>query len=162
MKALLSKVTITWDDQNRPEIAIDYQATETQSEAETETTIAADAEDAEASRADAKEWLAALAERVSDKSARLLSTLVTMNADDRYVSLGALATQLNVERAEVDGWNRNLGRSINAVTRDHGHLRPETDDGTAQLFDWKQSDDGWVYLVPAEFRQALKDALDGR
>jgi hypothetical protein len=85
-----------------------------------------------------------------------------MNADDRYVSLGELATQLNVERAEVDGWNRNLGRSINAVTRDHGHLRPETDDGTAQLFDWNPSDDGWVYLVPAEFRQALNDALGAR
>jgi hypothetical protein len=160
MKAPLSKITITWDDENRPEIAVDYQQAETQAEAETETGVEID--DTEAPRADAGEWLKALAERLSDKSARFLSTLVTMTADDGYVSLGELATQLDVARADVDGWNRNLGRSINAVTREHGHLRPETDDGTAQVFDWKPSDDGWVYRVPAEFRQVLKDALDGR
>jgi len=98
---------------------------------------------------------------LGDKSARFLGTLVTMNASTGFVSLDELAAQLGVDRGEVDGWNRNLGRSINAVTRDHGQLRPEQTDGTAQLFDFEQRDDVWVYEVPAEFRQALIDGLEG-
>ena len=110
---------------------------------------------------DAGEWLAAFAERLGDKSARFLGTLVTMNASKGFVSLDELATELGVDRSEVDGWNRNLGRSINAVSRDYGQLRPEQTDGTAQLFDFEQRDDVWVYEVPAEFRQALLDGLEG-
>ena len=41
---------------------------------------------------DAGEWLAAFAERLGDKSARFLGTLVTMNASKGFVSLDELAT----------------------------------------------------------------------
>ena len=57
---------------------------------------------------------------------------------------------------------RDLGRSITADTRDYGHLGPDYQDGTAQLFDIGQRDDGvWIYSVAAVLLEALSHALAG-
>jgi hypothetical protein len=58
--------------------------------------------------------------------------------------------------------NRNLACSITADTRDYGHLGPDYQDGTAQLFDIAQRDDGvWIYSVAAVLLEALSHALAG-
>ena len=57
---------------------------------------------------------------------------------------------------------RDLGRSITADTRDYGHLGPDYQDGTAQLFDIGQRDGGvWIYSVAAGLLEALSHALAG-
>lgn len=113
---------------------------------------------------DADERLTALADRVADKSAKYLRALIELNAKNDRVSLADLATHLGVEKREVDGWNRNLGRSVKAVVRDHGFLRPEHEDGTAQVFDFHWDNDAnlWRYTVPEKFRSILTKALDER
>ena len=72
-----------------------------------------------------------------------------------------LANELGVDRKDVDGWNRNLGRSIKAVVRELGFLRSDKEDGTAQLFDfeWDEANNQWLYVVPARFRGSLVKAL---
>jgi hypothetical protein len=143
--ATISSVSITWDQENRPLITVQYR-----DEAEGGPEV------------QPEEWLAALAERLTDKSAKNLRKLLELNGTGAYVSLNELAAEVGVERKEADGWNRNLGRSIKAVVRDHGFLRPEQEDGTAQLFDfqWDQPNNQWRYAVPEKFRPALLEALD--
>jgi hypothetical protein len=145
--APIKTVSVTWDDEDRPVITVTYgdgAATETQP--------------------DPSEWLTALAERLPDKSARYLRKLMEVNETNGEISLAELATHLQVDKKDVDGWNRNLGRSIKAVVRDLGFLRPEQEDGTAQLFDfvWKNDANMWLYGVPERFRATLTEALDAR
>jgi hypothetical protein len=141
----LSTISITWDEQDRPLITVEY------------------AQDGADGKADVtpEEWLKALADRLTDKSATYLRALIEFNEDAEHVSLQQLADRLGVDRKEVDGWNRNLGRSIKAVVRDHGFLRPDEEDGTAQLFEipWRKEEEIWTYAVPRRFREALLVAL---
>src|SRR3954447_11040076 len=116
--ASLNTVSITWDEQDRPVITVSYGEG-----------------DGGAPSVSADDWLEALAERLTDKSAKYLRALIDVNATTGHVSLADLAVHLGVDKKDVDGWNRNLGRSIKAVVRDHGFLRPQQEDGTAQLFD---------------------------
>ena len=145
--ASLSNVSITWDDEDRPVITVQYQ-------------------EPGGGDSDARpdEWLVALAERLTDKSATYLRALLDVNASKGHVSLADLATDLSVDKKDVDGWNRNLGRSIKAVVRDSGFLRPDEEDGTAQLFEveWDKADEVWVYAVPEKYRATLIKALDER
>jgi hypothetical protein len=141
----LSSVSITWDDQDRPLITVEYKQPDGDGKAE----VTPD------------EWLAALADRLADKSATYLRTLIELNEEQEHVSLQQLAERLGVEKKEADGWNRNLGRSIKAVVRDYGFLRPDQEDGTAQLFEipWRKEEETWTYAVPRRYRQALLTAL---
>jgi hypothetical protein len=141
----LSTISITWDEQDRPLITVRY------AEADGDGKIDFTPE----------EWLESLAGRLTDKSAKYLRTLIELNEDQEHVSLQQLADQLGVERKEADGWNRNLGRSIKAVVRDHGFLRPDEEDGTAQLFEiqWRKEEEIWTYAVPRRFRETLLTAL---
>jgi len=143
----LSSVSITWDDEDRPVITVQYK----------------EPGDGD-SDASPDEWLAALAERLTDKSATYLRALLDVNASQGHVSLADLATHLRVDKKEVDGWNRNLGRSIKAVVREFGFLRPDEEDGTAQLFEieWDTTNELWVYAVPEKYRATLIKALDER
>jgi hypothetical protein len=145
--AAISSIAITWDDRDRPLITVQYKDV-----------------DAAAAEVEPNTWLATFAERLPDKSAKYLRTLLDLNEAREHVSLSELASTLGVEKKEVDGWNRNLGRSIKAVVRDHGFLRPEQEDGTAQVFDleWDQANSLWRYEVPARFRPPLVQALDAR
>src|SRR5829696_1866124 len=145
LMASINTVSISWDDRDRPLITVQYR----------------DA-DATAAEVTPDTWLATLADRLPDKSAKYLRTLLDLNELREHVSLGELAAELGVEKKEVDGWNRNLGRSIKAVVRDHGFLRPEQEDGTAQVFDleWDQPNNQWQYEVAARFRPVLIRALD--
>lgn len=142
----LSTISITWDEEDRPLITVQYRQPDDDGKAE----ITSD------------EWLAALAGRLPDKSATYLRTLIELNEEQEHVSLEQLAEQLSVEKKEADGWNRNLGRSIKAVVRDCNFLRPDEEDGTAQLFDlqWRKDEEVWAYAVPKRFRRALLAALD--
>lgn len=146
--ASIDTVALEWDDENRPCITVRYK----------------DIAGAEVSEVQADEWLVALAERLTDKSAKFLHTLIDLNEAREFVSLAELAVELQVDKKEADGWNRNLGRSIKAVVRDNGFLRPEHEDGTAQLFDyqWDQPNNLWRYAVPVKFRPVLVAALDER
>jgi alpha-glucosidase (family GH31 glycosyl hydrolase) len=141
----ISSVSITWDDQDRPEIKVEYAE-----------------KNGSAPSAAPEQWLTVLAERLPDKSAKYLRKLLELNEAKEFVSLGELAAELGVEKKEVDGWNRNLGRSIKAVVRDRGFLRPELEDGTAQVFDlqWDEPNNRWLYTVPAKFRARLIENLD--
>jgi hypothetical protein len=143
----LSTITITWDDQDRPEIKVQYSESE---HPESETSP--------------DEWLPALADALGDKSANHLSALTELNATQGPVTLVELAAHLSVEKNDVDGWNRNLGRTIKRIVRDHGFLRPENEDGTAQLFDleWDKTENAWRYVVPEKFRPILVEALNQR
>src|SRR4051812_38540984 len=127
--ANLSTLTITWDDQDRPVITVQYEQNEDG-----------------ASEATPDEWLGALVERLADKSANYLRALIDVNASQGSISLVDLASHLGVEKKEVDGWNRNLGRSIKAVVRDYGFLRREEGGGTAPLFDFEWHKGGNVWL----------------
>lgn len=146
--ASIDSVDLNWDDENRPLITVKYRHTE----------------GAAAPEVQVDNWLVALAERLTDKSANYLRTLIGLNEAKDFVALAELASDLGVEKKEVDGWNRNLGRSIKAVVRDHGFLRPEQEDGTAQVFDlqWDQANNQWLYAVPAKFRPVLIETLDKR
>jgi hypothetical protein len=141
----ISGISITWDDQDRPEIKVEYEK-----------------KNGTAPKAAPEQWLTVLAERLPDKSAKYLRKLLELNEAKEFVSLTDLASELGVEKKEVDGWNRNLGRSIKAVVRDRGFLRPELEDGTAQVFDlqWDEPNNRWLYTVPAKFRARLIEALD--
>ena len=145
--ANLSSVSITWDDEDRPVITVQY--------------MQSGDGDTDASQ---DEWLTALAERLTDKSAMYLRALLDVNGSKGHVSLADLANHLDVDKKEVDGWNRNLGRSIKAVVRDSGFLRPDEEDGTAQLFEveWDKANDVWIYAVPERYRATLIKALDER
>jgi hypothetical protein len=146
--ATLNTVSITWDDQDRPLITVKY--------ADTDGTVPPEVvPDA---------WLAMLAERLTDKSAKYLAKLLELNEARGFVSLADLAAELGVAKREADGWNRNLGRSIKAVVRDSGFLRPDQEDGTTQVFDfeWDGPNNQWLYAVPEAFRPALVGALDRR
>jgi len=146
--ASIDTVSLEWDDENRPCIKVIYK----------------DTDGASASEVQADEWLVALAERLTDKSAKYLRTLIDLNEAREFVSLVELAAELKAEKKEAEGWNRNLGRSIKAVVRDYGFLRPEHEDGTAQIFDyqWDQPNNQWRYAVPAKFRPVLIETLDKR
>jgi hypothetical protein len=143
----LSTISITWDDLDRPLITVKYKDT-----------------DGGAPEIQSEDWLSALAERLTDKSAKYLRKLLDLNEAREFVSLADLASELGVEKKEADGWNRNLGRSIKAVVRDYGFLRPEHEDGTAQVFDfqWDEPNNQWRYAVPAKSRTILIEALDKR
>jgi len=143
----LNTVSITWDDQDRPVITVSYGQG-----------------DGLSPELSVDEWLQALAERLPDKSAGYLRALIDLNETRGHVSLAGLAIHLGAEKKDVDGWNRNLGRSIKAVVRDYGFIRPEYEDGTAQLFDheWKNDANLWLYAVPEKFRPILRQALDAR
>jgi hypothetical protein len=145
--ATLDTVTVTWDDQDRPLVTVRYRDSDAL---------------APTAAVDADEWLRSLADRLTDKSAKCLSMLLELNGNDQPVSLGEVAEALGVERKEVDGWNRNFGRSVKSIVREHGFLRPEHEDGTAQVFDfhWDQPNNQWRYSVPAKFRSVLTEALD--
>jgi hypothetical protein len=141
----LSTIKITWDDQDRPEITVEY----------------SDSEIPE-SEASLEEWLPALAHALGDKSAKYLRALIEVNTTQGPVTLIEFAAHLGVEKSEVDGWNRNLGRTIKRIVREHGFLRPDNEDGTAQLFDfdWDKAGETWRYSVPQKFRSTLVEALD--
>ncbi len=143
----ISSVSITWDDRDRPLITVEYAG-----EGRDDGDVTPEA------------WLETLAERLPDKSARYLRALVDLNEANEHVSLAELAHDLAVEKKEVEGWNRNFGRSIKAVVRDHGFLRPEHEDGTAQVFDaqWDQANNQWRYEVPARYRAVLSRQLPQR
>lgn len=145
--ATLSNISITWDEQDRPVIVVKYVDP-----------------DGAVPEVQPEDWLAALAERLTDKSATYLGKLLELNDSREHVSLADLASSLGVEKKEADGWNRNLGRSIKAVVREFGFLRTEQEDGTAQLFDpqWDDPNNQWLYAVPNRFRPALVEALDKR
>lgn len=142
----LSTISISWDEEDRPLITVQYRHPDSDGKAE----VTPD------------EWLAALADRLPDKSAAYLRALIELNEEQEHVSLEQLAKQLGVEKKEADGWNRNLGRSIKAVVRDYNFLRPDEEDGTAQLFElqWRKDEEVWAYAVPKRFRRALLTALD--
>lgn len=143
----ISSVSVTWDDRDRPVIRVEYKDV-----------------DGAAKGVPSEQWLVALAERLPDKSAKYLRTLLDLNEAREFVSLADLASELGVEKKEADGWNRNLGRSTKAVVRDLGFLRPEHEDGTGQVFDlqWDDANNQWLYAVPAKFRPSLIAALDKR
>jgi hypothetical protein len=143
----LNTVAIKWDEQDRPLITITYRDGETPS-----------------TQANVDEALTELADRLQDKSARFLRELIRLNEAKGAVSLAELADELgdDVAKKDVDGWNRNLGRSIKAVVREFGFLRSDAEDGTAQLFDfeWDESNHQWLYVVPTRFRGPLTRALE--
>jgi hypothetical protein len=142
----LNTVEIKWDEEDRPLITVTYRDGE-----------------APSTQADVNEALMELAERLQDKSARFLRELIRLNEEKGAVSLAALAEELGVDKKEVDGWNRNLGRSIKAIVREYGFLRADSEDGTAQLFDfdWDEANNQWLYTVPARFREPLTLVFDG-
>jgi hypothetical protein len=148
--AKLNTVSIAWDDQDRPLITVQY--------ADGEGALASPAENPD-------EALMALAEQLSDKSAHYLRKLLELNEARGAVSLADLASEIGADKKEVDGWNRNLGRSIKKViTREYGFLRPDQEDGTAQVFDfeWDEPNNQWLYIVPTKFRATLILGLDSR
>lgn len=144
--ASLNTVSVTWDEQDRPVITVQY----------------ADGA-AGAAAIDTDAWLRTFADRLPDKSAKYLSALIEVNETDGHVTFADLATHLGEEKKEIEGWNRNLGRSIKAVVRELGFLRSDRDDGTAQLFDieWREEANMWAYAVPTKFRATLVTALEG-
>ena len=144
----LNSLSLTWDEQDRPVITVQYK----------------DAVDAQAG-VDHNEWLIAFAERLGDESASNLRALIEMNKDrGGPVALTDLADQLDVEKRKIEGWNRNLGRSVKAVVRDYGFLRKDHEDGTAQVLDfkWDQPGNRWLYSIPEKYRDTLVKALDER
>lgn len=145
----LKTVTVTWDDEDRPVITVTYAEEEPRSSG------------GSGMRADADEWLTALADRVSDNGAQFLEAMLEANERHGFISLADLAREIEVEKKVVDGWNRNLGRSVKTVVRDLGFLRTDAEDGTAQLFDFKWDDPNnlWLYAVPTKYRATLKQAL---
>src|SRR4051794_3745892 len=68
--ASLNTVKITWDDQDRPEIQVEYSDSELPE-----------------SQASPDEWLSALAEALRDKSANYLRALIELNTTDGSVTL---------------------------------------------------------------------------
>jgi hypothetical protein len=93
-----------------------------------------------------------------------LAALINANEAQEFVSFDDLAAEARVERKAIDGWNRNLGRSVKAVVRELGFLCTEQDDGTQQLFDYELDDPNnvWKYVVPTTYRATLKEALAAR
>jgi hypothetical protein len=144
----LKQVTVNWDDQDRPVITVTY----------------ASESDGMGVVADPDVWLVELARRVSDNGARFLKEMLDANEAHEHVSFPDLAVQAGVQKKEVDGWNRNLGRSVKAVVRDIGFLRTDAEDGTQQLFDysWDQPNNQWLYVIPTRYRATLKQALANR
>jgi hypothetical protein len=142
----LQDISISWDEQDRPLISIRYQEGPEGSTQE---------------RVEPDEWLATFADRLGDESAANLRAMIEINADSGAIALADLAVRLDVDKRKIDGWNRNLGRSVKAHVRDYGFLRKDHEDGTAQLFDydWDQPNNRWLYSVPKEFRDALLSAL---
>src|SRR5688572_8226483 len=116
----LNTLEIKWDEHDRPLITVTYRDGEMPS---TQADIGAALDD--------------LADRLQDKSATFLRELIRLNEAKGAVSLAELARELGVDKKDVDGWNRNLGRSIKAVVREFGFLRSDAEDGTAQLFDFE-------------------------
>jgi hypothetical protein len=144
----LKTVTVNWDEQDRPVIVVSYGADGAKG----------------GMQADADGWLAMLAERVSDNGAQFLAEMLKANEAREFISLVDLATEAGVDKKVVDGWNRNLGRSVKAVVRDLGFLRTDQDDGTQQIFDmkWDQPHNQWLYAIPSKYRATLKQALANR
>jgi hypothetical protein len=144
----LDKITIEWDEQDRPLITVQY----------------ADERDDTSTEADKAEFLKELAGRLSDESATNLRAIITANDAGGPIALADLATQVGVDKKKIDGWNRGLGRSVKAIVREYGFLRTDQEDGTAQLFDFVWDNDGsrWLYVVPKEFRGMLAQYLDER
>jgi hypothetical protein len=143
----LSKIVIDWDDDNRPTITVLYSS---------------DGEHGGSGmQADPEEWLTALADRVSENGARFLTEMIRKNEERDFISLADFAQEIGEDKKVVDGWNRNLGRSVKAVVREYGFLRTDADDGTQQLFDykWDQPKNQWLYVIPAKYRGTLKQAL---
>jgi hypothetical protein len=144
----LNTITIEWDEQDRPLITVQY----------------ADESDETSTEADAAEFLEVLALRLSDDSAKYLRALLSANESDGPIALADLATQVGVDKKKIEGWNRGLGKSIKTIVREHGFLRTDQEDGTAQLFDFKWDDAGnrWLYAIPNQFRVTLGKHLDQR
>jgi hypothetical protein len=144
----LKQVTVNWDEQDRPVITVTYAAED----------------DGSGMQADTDAWLTELANRVSDNGARFLTEMLKANEAREYISIADLAKEAGEEKKVVDGWNRNLGRSVKAVVRDLGFLRTDADDGTQQLFDykWDEPNNQWLYVVPTRYRATLKQALADR
>lgn len=142
----LRRIRITFDENDRPVIDVDYG----------DRTSADDG----AARADPDEFLKALVANLTDRSAGFLTALIEAN-ESGFVTLAELAVRMNVEKREVDGWNRNFGRSVKKTVREYGFLRSDAEDGTAQLFDWQwdQNDNAWRYRVPDKYRPILLAAL---
>jgi hypothetical protein len=111
--------------------------------------------------ANPEEFLQALVANLTDRSAGFLRALIDANESDGFVTLAELAVRMNVEKREVDGWNRNFGRSVKKTVREYGFLRSDAEDGTAQLFDWQwdQSDNAWRYRIPDKYRPILLATL---
>ncbi len=114
--------------------------------------------------ADPEQWLTTLADNVSENGTQFLLEMLTANAERELVSFDELAQQAGVDRRVVDGWNRNLGRTVKRVVREVGFLRPEADDGTQQLLEptWDQPNNQWRYTIPARYRGTLKQVLTAR
>jgi hypothetical protein len=144
----LKTVVVNWDEQDRPVITVTY----------------AGEDDGSGMQADAEEWLTALADRVSDNGAQFLTEMLRVNDATGYISLADLAADAGVDKKVVEGWNRNLGRSVKAVVRELGFLRTDADDGTQQLFDykWDEPNNQWLYAVPSKYRAVLNQALANR
>jgi hypothetical protein len=143
----LQKIVIDWDDENRPTITVLYT-----SDGERSGTGMQAAPD---------EWLPALADRVSENGARFLAEMIRLNEAHDYISFADYAEKIGEDKKVVEGWNRNLGRSVKAVVREYGFLRTDADDGTAQLFDykWDAPNNQWLYVIPSKYRSTLKQAL---
>src|SRR4051794_38104459 len=105
----LKQVTVNWDEQDRPVITVTYASTDEGSNVV----------------ADTDEWLTELANRVKDNGVRFLTQMLEANEEREYISIPDLAERAGVEKKVVDGWNRNLGRSVKAVVRDLGFLRTD-------------------------------------
>jgi hypothetical protein len=145
----LKQVTVNWDEQDRPVITVTY---------------ASDNDGSSGAVADPDEWLTELANRVKDNGVRFLTQMLEANEAREFISIADLAKEAGVEKKVVDGWNRNLGRSVKAVVRDLGFLRTEAEDGTQQVFDysWDQPNNQWLYIIPTRYRAPLKNALENR
>jgi hypothetical protein len=145
----LRRIRITFDENDRPVIDVDYED-------------GGGSTDDGATTADPEEFLPALVANLTDRSASFLTALIEANESDGFVTLAELAVRMNVEKREVDGWNRNFGRSVKKVVREYGFLRSDSEDGTAQLFDWKwdQTDNAWRYRIPDKYRPILVAALN--
>jgi hypothetical protein len=145
----LRRIRITFNEHDRPVIDVDYGE-------------GGGGADDGAATADPEEFLQALVANLTDRSAGFLTALIEANESDGFVTLAELAVRMKVEKREVDGWNRNFGRSVKKTVREYGFLRSDAEDGTAQLFDWQwdQDDNAWRYRIPDKYRPILLAALN--
>ena len=149
----IASIEVTWDDQDRPVIAVRY-AVEHGHIDEPEHDQPQHHHPEHDQHID--EWLAAFVARHDQGRREKLQAVIELGP----VTLEELAAHLELKLSEVQSWNRNLGRTVKAVVREHGKLRPEESEGTAQVFVFSKNEAGaWLYAVAPEIRETLKTAL---